>query len=385
MQLQQNKKVQDFLNQLVEQIKFSDAHDEVRQEYLSHIEESVKLGMSYGLSLEAAIEDAIKRMGNPIEVGRKLCKVHDPKFDLAIALSTSALCAVGIYVLMSLGFAGPQGLWILIGALLGFTLFLLKPRHLIKASPYLYGITILMLLAAHLLGVTHDGQPYLVLGRLKLKIIDLSVVLFLFAVAGLAYRTMKKHSSHKAATVFVTLMPVFYFSIIGSVYSATLYFISALAILFTFNFSWILNGAFTTLSLLIIALGQHNGAFISLESLASLRVTEAHTDFIFYYLTSTAPLLAMTALVGLGLLLARIASVCREIKNPFTLAMTRVTFVLIASATAWGVFSGLGYIPMPQTGVNLPFLSYGGSLMVANLTLIGFSLGAIRRKTLHFN
>ena len=37
---------------------------------------------------------------------------------------------------------------------------------------------------------------------------------------------------------------------------------------------------------------------------------------------------------------------------------------------------------MPVTGVNFPFLSYGGSMLVAHLALIGWILGHYRRKNI---
>jgi hypothetical protein len=48
-----------------------------------------------------------------------------------------------------------------------------------------------------------------------------------------------------------------------------------------------------------------------------------------------------------------------------------------------GFFLNFAFIPMPIIGDNYPLLSYGGSLLVGHLTLLGFAVGIIRRKNLH--
>ena len=144
-----------------------------------------------------------------------------------------------------------------------------------------------------------------------------------------------------------------------------------------------INRCFASFSLLTVSFKNQTRITITPENFAALRSTESHTDFIFHHLITIAPLLTLITLFGFGLLLTRIATVCSEIKHPFSSAIAKLTFVLITTGTLWGILGGLGYIPMPQSGVNIPYLSYGGSLLVANIALIGFSLGAVRRKTLH--
>jgi cell division protein FtsW (lipid II flippase) len=55
---------------------------------------------------------------------------------------------------------------------------------------------------------------------------------------------------------------------------------------------------------------------------------------------------------------------------------------MLIGGTLWGILSNIGFAPMPTAGLNIPFLSYGGSLLVANLALIGIVIGANRRKML---
>lgn len=111
----ENKNIEEYLCNVIKQVKFNQAHKEIKYEFLSHLEESIRLGMSYGLTKNEAIDDAIKRMGNPIENGNQLNKIHTPKFDFVIAFSTMILCIIGLYTLNTLSFAQSQGLWMSIG------------------------------------------------------------------------------------------------------------------------------------------------------------------------------------------------------------------------------------------------------------------------------
>jgi cell division protein FtsW (lipid II flippase) len=385
MKLNENMDVQNFLQNIVEQVKFKQAHEEIKLEYLTHIEESAKLGLSYGLNNEESIEDAIRRMGTPIEIGNHLNKIHVPKIDPAITASTVVLCLVGIYSLSALGFANLQTLWVALGLLVGAALIFVRPAQLIKASPYVYGLTFVILGASHFYGVTYLGQPYLVVGPVKLKVVDLSAVLFLIAVAGITFRIPNKSEWRTPAVLGLSVLPLIYFGSIGSVFPGILYFASTTALLASAKISWRLVAAFTTIGLLILATAAEVGTFLTPENFTSLQSTEAHTDFIFHHMISSSPMAALLTLLAFGLLLARSVTLAGEIKNQFSSAIFRAALVMISFGAAWGLASGLGYIPMPQTGVNLPFISYGGSLMVAHLALIGILLGAVRRRTLHFD
>jgi cell division protein FtsW (lipid II flippase) len=87
----------------------------------------------------------------------------------------------------------------------------------------------------------------------------------------------------------------------------------------------------------------------------------------------------MTAGVGLVI---HLASRVRELRSPYLRTLLAGTAALFGVEVLWSLLSNSGIGPVPVTGVNFPFLSYGGSLMVVHLGLIGIALGAYRRRTL---
>jgi rod shape determining protein RodA len=99
-------------------------------------------------------------------------------------------------------------------------------------------------------------------------------------------------------------------------------------------------------------------------------VPEQHTDFVF------SAIAEQFGLVGSALLLAVFAFVLLRIWRIARLAKDQLGALIAVGALAliaWHVFENVGMTMglMPVTGIPLPFVSYGGSSLVAFLALIG--------------
>ena len=101
-----------------------------------------------------------------------------------------------------------------------------------------------------------------------------------------------------------------------------------------------------------------------------LFLPEAHTDFIFSILGEELGFLGATVLlVLLGLLMWRGLRVAARTKEPFAallaagLALQIALYALVNLAVATGL--------APTTGLPLPFVSYGGSALLANMAAAG--------------
>ena len=106
---------------------------------------------------------------------------------------------------------------------------------------------------------------------------------------------------------------------------------------------------------------------------------EEHTDFIFSVLAEEWGLLGSVTLVILFLVLIfwglNVASGCRE---PFgTIVAVGITGMIF-----WQVFINIGMAMglMPVVGVPLPFISYGGSSVLATAVGIGLLLNVSMRR-----
>ncbi|WP_339059917.1 rod shape-determining protein RodA [Tepidibacillus marianensis] len=114
-------------------------------------------------------------------------------------------------------------------------------------------------------------------------------------------------------------------------------------------------------------------------------VPESHTDFIFSVLSEELGFIGSSLLILLFfLLIYRIIRIGMESKDRFG------TYVAAGLVGMWvfTIFENVGMTIsiMPITGIPLPFVSYGGSSILANFISVGLILSiGMRRKTLMFD
>ena len=105
---------------------------------------------------------------------------------------------------------------------------------------------------------------------------------------------------------------------------------------------------------------------------------EAHTDFIFSVIGEELGLLGtLTVLILYALLILAIFRVALRAKNSFDRYVTAGIGCWIAVQVIMNIGTVLSV--MPVVGVTLPFISYGGSSLLATFIAIGFVLGVLRR------
>jgi cell division protein FtsW len=106
---------------------------------------------------------------------------------------------------------------------------------------------------------------------------------------------------------------------------------------------------------------------------------EAHTDFIFSVIGEELGLLGAIGVLALfGIIILRGLRLTLKIDDPFSqyLAFGLTSLIGLQALIHMGVVMGL----MPTKGLVLPFISYGGSAMVMNLTGVGVLLSVSRRR-----
>jgi cell division protein FtsW len=105
---------------------------------------------------------------------------------------------------------------------------------------------------------------------------------------------------------------------------------------------------------------------------------EAHTDFIFAVIGEELGLLGTLAVLALfALLILGVFRVALRANNSFE----RYACAGVGCWLSFQVLLNIGTVisVMPVVGVTLPFISYGGSSLLATFTAIGFVLGVVRR------
>ena len=84
-------KKSDYIGTVMEQVRCKAVHKALGEELEAHIDDCAEAFAAEGLSPEEAEEKAVLTMGDPVETGIQLDRVHRPKFPWAIAVSALLL------------------------------------------------------------------------------------------------------------------------------------------------------------------------------------------------------------------------------------------------------------------------------------------------------
>lgn len=129
--------------------------------------------------------------------------------------------------------------------------------------------------------------------------------------------------------------------------------------------------------------GQWVGRGLGLGPQSQLNfLPERHTDFIFASISEELGLIgSVTILILFGLLFWRIYRLAQGSRDNFSVLFATVLAIMFFIQVAINIGMNIGLFPV--TGIPLPFISYGGSSLLACLLTIGLleSL-AIRQRTL---
>jgi cell division protein FtsW len=132
-------------------------------------------------------------------------------------------------------------------------------------------------------------------------------------------------------------------------------------------------------SLIAIGSGQTWGRGLGESRQKLFYLPEAHTDFVFSVIGEELGLLGVLVVLALfGVIIYRGLRLTTRIEEPFDqyLAFGLTALLGLQALIHMSVAMGI----MPTKGLVLPFISYGGSAMVINLTEAGILLSLSRRR-----
>jgi cell division protein FtsW (lipid II flippase) len=371
--------IKKYLDAVTSEMAFNEARAAIQIEVRSHIEDHIKTAKSYGISDDEAIRDSIDRMGDPYEIGRALNNVHKPQFDFILPSLSLTLCLVGLWNLSSAKWISLQLCWIVIGISFLLAIYFLPFSKFKNVLSSLYGLSILGLTISHFSGVSADGHPYLSFLGLNIKIVDLSAVLFSIALPAISFQLRGSRYSKQIA-VALFLIPLGYFSLSGFIWAGLLLLISGLCSLGMQKLS---DEIFLGTGVLATGLffSRIKEGLAPMNEINKAILENAHTDYALRSLSVSfgAEILALSLLTGITLYGFRIAF---TIKDSILRSIAVVSISLLTVQIVTSVLANVGVLPMISAGVNIPFLSYGGSGIVGNFLTIGVILACIKRRSL---
>ena len=91
-----------YLEKLLSQIRCKKARPYIAEEIRDHIECQIEDNLSDGMSYEEAEKNAVTDMGDPVEVGISLDRIHKPKIAWKLLVIVGILSLLGILIQQSI-------------------------------------------------------------------------------------------------------------------------------------------------------------------------------------------------------------------------------------------------------------------------------------------
>lgn len=428
MSLAQNKEVQEFLNTVCAQVKWREVHSQIKAELLGHIEDTVEEHLQSGCTMEQAIANALRQMGEPISLGRQLHHTHKPRIYWPVVALACLLLGIGLLTLYSIGMQGLVThftetelvyrtlIYAGIGLVVAVGLNYLDYRRLQYYGWYLYGATLALWLLVLVGGIQVNGYPYLRIGPFVVNYTGLTPFLLAVAVAAIFTRWRWDSRGLLKAVVLLMVPNILYLatpSLISIAIYSTVFFtlmllsgankwrqilplvVALLGTFFVFIFSAPYRLAriagfinphqdptgngyiYIQLREIINAAGMWGQGF----TFPAATLPELHTDFVLAYLIYTFGWLGGLIILALSAtLIWLMVKLAKEVKDPFGKMLVGGLAVVFTFHFLWSVLMTVGLAPIMW--VSLPFISYGGSQIVLNMATIGLVLSVYRRKHL---
>ena len=91
-----------YLEKLLSQIRCKKARPYIAEEIKDHIESQIADNLSEGMSYEEAEKNAVTDMGDPVEVGISLDRIHKPKIAWKLLVIVGILSLLGLLLQQSI-------------------------------------------------------------------------------------------------------------------------------------------------------------------------------------------------------------------------------------------------------------------------------------------
>lgn len=416
-----------FLNTVLQQIKYRKIHPEISAELNSHIDELIEQYVSSGMDQDKAEEKAIRQMGDPVIIGAKLHKQHKPKTDWFLISLTALLLCFSAFSLMageSSIFANrkinfliylPAGIAALIAC------YFLDYSKVQKWSLALYAAAAVLVWGTILFCPSINGRPYLTVGSLSFNPSIVATPLFLISFAGLIIRyqgqgwsaiiklavfclfsvlTMMEYPSLSSALILVICYAVvwtiaivkgnfqgsrtpYLLALYGAGLVVCLFLLVQLQPLESSRFTAFLDhGASDPTGYGWINYTLHqvlsSARFIGNSAvLPETVLPESQTDFVFANIVSHGGwLMGILLVLIVAAVIVRMFFLTRKVRHLYGYYLALSACILLSVQFIANILMNLNLIPL--FAISMPFISYGGSGFVVSMALMGIVLSVWR-------
>lgn len=427
----------EYLKTLLEQIRCRKARPYIRQELQNHMEDQIEANIHAGMDYESAEKEAVKDMGDPVETGVSLDRIHKPQIAWKLLFMIALISAAGIMTHIMIATHIDEGdaytsgryvIHVIVGIVVMMVLYFMDYTVLAGFSKWIAAILSVICLLTLLFGVSVNGMPYgIIIGERAISIQAL-MLFYVPIYGGVIYKYHGLGYMGLMKAVAWMVMPVLLVFRIPAMMTAGLMLISMIVMLtIAIQKDWFvvhkkkaiagLWGIFMILPV-VIFFGMYFGnvlapyqkerihAFVSDSGDASyltailrsflttnkfIGSSDAdisgtlpgfNTDYILTYLSSTYGMIAAILVCCIfAVLIFTIFGTAMKQKNQLGMMMGCGCGMIFLVSFLINVLVNSG--AFPPTATFLPFLSAGGSYIAVSYGLIGIVLSIYRYKNVY--
>lgn len=413
--------MEEYLNNLLDQIRCKKAHAAIREELESHISDQIEDNMKAGMTREEAEKAAVCDMGDPVTTGISLDQIHRPKMARQMIVLMAVIMFAGVLIHWMMG-APVACMQTISGFCLMFFICHLDYTRIAAIAKVIAAGIILVGIYALFFGVRFGGN-ILVASLLWLRISMFSFLMLyvpvygaiLYSYYGEGYKGLVKAALWAVPPLFIALMmPSLTLFLILSVCMVSLLVLAVVKKWFQVKHKRVVIGA-AILVLAITGILQianapyqmdrirnflagdvesnyvtkvlkncFSGSILIGKGVEELKTTlpDYNNSFILAYLTGTYGYIICAAVCAvLVLLIVAIFSIVFRQKNQLGMMMGFGSGMILFTNIAINLLENFGILPTSQT--FLPFFSKGGSCMYVCYILMGVILSVYRYKDVY--
>lgn len=412
----ENNKVNEYINNVCKLIKNKKVHNEIKEELLDHINDIIEDYLEIGMSLSVATDKALMQMGDAKVIGHDLNKAHKSNSDWLLLIITTFLIFFGFLTTAFLqlnnfndsyyiNYISKLLVFLVISIVLSLFILKLDYRNFKKYSLTLYIISISLILLTLIFSPSVNGaRNWLVIGSVSINTLAITPILLIISLAGIFdnYNWTNKLSLFKG--LILVFIPAILFMSLSSLSTVLIYLIAAFTIMhisgFKLKYLIFISGTLCFILLLFIFNAEYrirrffiflnptqdidNTGWIynqlnTLRNSAGLLGTgspinnsvlpDANMEFaltsIIYSFGWIVGVIVITLVLSF---IVRIAFISRSTKNTYGKLLVSGLCSLFAIQFILNILFNFSLFPI--LGINMPFISYGGSQLVINMLSI---------------
>lgn len=434
MSVDKNSSVNEYLERVCSYIKYKEAHREIKEELISHIEEIKEEYMDNDISEDEALIKAIQRMGDAKEVGKQLNLAHKGTPDWITLILTLVLVNIGVFLMYFMKKSGffnnVQYIldnnieymfnnaikYAVIGTVSVILLYYFDYRKLEKYSNYIFIGFFMLCVFFMSIGTTMHGQVVLYIGDYPFNFIEISPYVFTIALAGIFNNWDWSRKINLVKALGYLICPIIIMFLGVSLTSCGIYFVTFIVLavksglnkkyafsLIGFNIMLFAMSIFTEpyrikrffaflhplsdpqgrgyTTSLIYNIIHSSGMFGHGKTFLEYGFPGIHSEYIFNYIVYTFGWLGAAVLITLIIaFIMRIFHITNKVHDGYgkLLISSLVSIFIVQYLLNILVNVNLA----PTISVTLPFISYGGSMCLFNMISVGIILSVYRRRSL---